>query len=433
MRRIFIDHGEAYGNLGDEAMLLNALRRLERHLGPVRFVVAREGRRPMPSLSAFDIEETTSPYMSFVRICDNPRLPLWVRVRAKLSGKTGLSRKVFEADLLAKSGRLAAADQDFRAFDQALRSCHAFYGVGAADFNDFNSRGAAFKTWVYRMARRSVPVVAVGSQGFGPVENKELLAAMREGFGALDLLSFRDCGFSAACTESLDVVGCECKIVGDEAFSLPPANSIVRDDALREAGLEPGEAFVAVHWRATDYTQDTRKFLASLADACDVVVRATAAKVLFVPMSYDVHSGDDQALFLELRGHMRNSSQLALLPLQRDVRVIKAVIGAALFTIGLSYHVHVFGLSQGRPALILYTGDYYRYKSDGLVGFYGAPSMAIDLERAAKELVAQAVEQIAAGAAGARDSIEQVNTRIREVNDWTIQKMAERIGEAGQC
>jgi polysaccharide pyruvyl transferase WcaK-like protein len=432
MRRIFIDHGEAYGNIGDEAMLLNALRRLENILGKVRFVVTREGQRPMPSLSGFDIEETPSPYMSFVRICDAPKLPFWVRTLSDWSGKTGLPRKVFEAELLSRSGRLAATDPDFHAFDRALHSCDAFYGVGAADFNDFNSRGAAFKTWLYRLARRAVPVVAVGAQGFGPVENCELLTVMREGFGAVNLLSFRDCGFSARCTESLRVAGCETKIVGDEAFSLPPADSSVRDRVLHEAGLEPSELFVAVHWRATDYTQDTRRFLVSLADACDMVVQATTAKLLFIPMSYDVHSGNDQEIFTELRNHMRSGSQLALLPLQNDARVIKAVIGAALFTIGLSYHVHVFGLSQGRPALILYTGEYYRYKSEGLVGFYGAPSMAIDLERSGSEQIAQAIDRISTGAARARGPIERVNARIREVNDWTMQKMAERIGEVSQ-
>src|SRR5262245_32080436 len=137
MRCIFVDHGEAYGNLGDEAMLWNALRRLEAHLGPARFVIPREGQRPMLSLPGFDIEETPSPYMSFVRICDAPQQPWWVRKLADWSGKIGLPRKIFEAELLARTGRLSATDPDFRAFHRALRSCDAFYGVGAADFNDF--------------------------------------------------------------------------------------------------------------------------------------------------------------------------------------------------------------------------------------------------------------------------------------------------------
>lgn len=432
MRRIFVDHGEAYGNLGDEAMLWNTLQRLSSYVGPARFVIPREGQRPMLSLAEFKIEETPSPYMSFVRICDTPRHPFWVRKLADWSGKTGLSRKVFEAELLTRSGRLAAVDPDFNAFHRALSTCDAFYGVGAADFNDFNARGAAFKTWVYRMARRAVPVVAVGAQGFGPIENPELATVMREGFPSLDLLSFRDCRFSAEFTAGLGDLGLETKVVGDEAFSLRAAEPEIRDRVISEAGLKPGEAFVAVHWRATDYTQDTRKFLAALARACDLVVEKTKAKLLFIPMSYDVHSGNDAELAEELRGHMRHGSHLLSLPLQKDARIIKAVIGQALFTLGISYHVHVFGLTQGRPALILYTGEYYRYKSDGLIEFYGPPSASIDMEHAPPERIARAIEVISAGAEAARRPIEQENLRILAENDWTFQRMAKRLTDAGR-
>jgi polysaccharide pyruvyl transferase WcaK-like protein len=432
MRRIFVDHGEAYGNLGDEAMLWNALRRLEKHVGPCRFVVPREGQRPMLSLPGFDIEETPSPYMSFVRICDAPKQPWWVRMLAGRSGKSGLSRKVLEAELLARSGWLALVDADFRAFHRALKSCAAFYGVGAADFNDFNARGAAFKTWVYRLARRAVPVVAVAAQGFGPIENKELVTVMREGFSALDLLSFRDCRFSAEFTAALGNLDCETRVVGDEAFTLPVADPAARDHVLAEAGLAPGEPFVAVHWRGTDYTQDTRQFLGKLALACDEVVDSTAAKVVFVPMSFDVHSGQDVELAGELAGRMRHPAHLVPLPLQKDVRVIKAVIGRAMFTLGLSYHVHVFGLTQGRPALILYTGDYYRYKSEGLVQFYGPPSAALDLARTPVEEIARAIRTIAGAGDMVREQIDKVNAGILAGNDWTLQRTAQRLVEAAR-
>jgi polysaccharide pyruvyl transferase WcaK-like protein len=387
----------------------------------------------MPSLPEFDIEETPSPYMSFVRICDNtPAQPLWVRKLADWSGKTGLSRKVFEAELLVRSGRLSAADPAFMAFHRALCSCDAFYGVGAADFNDYNARGAAFKTWVYRMAGRSVPIVALSAQGFGPVNDPELLTVMREGFSSLDLLSFRDCRFSAECTASLGRIDCETKVVGDEAFSLPVADDNTRNRILMEAGIRLTEPFVAAHWRGTDYTQDTHQYLPILAQACDQVVEKTSAKILFVPMSYDVHSGNDADLIVELRNQMRFGASLVALPLQKDVGIIKAVIGRALFTLGLSYHVHVFGLTQGRPALILYTGDYYRYKSEGLVDYYGPPSVALDLRWTTAERISLSVEEITFAAASSREPIERVNHQILEVNDWTLKEMAHRLKRVGR-
>jgi polysaccharide pyruvyl transferase WcaK-like protein len=432
MRLVFLDHGEAYGNLGDEAMLQSALRRLSAHLGPVRFVVPRQERRPLPSLAGFDIQEVPSPYTTFARVVDNPRHPWWARAVADVMRRRGIARELVIADLLARSGRLAVIDGDFGAFQSALRRCDLFYGVGAADFNDFFPRGVVYKAWLYRMARRFIPVVAVAAQGFGPLDNPELSPLMRQAFSAVDFLSFRDQCFSSAFTQTLGPLPCRTAIVGDEAFSFPAADAGRRDAAISSSGLGPSDSFVAVHWRATDYTQETHRFIPDLAHACDLIAQHTGAKLLFVPMSYDVHSGHDIELVDALRSKMRRPDQLVALPVQNDVAVIKAVIGRALFTAGLSYHVHVFGLAQGRPALILYTGEYYRYKSEGLIGFYGPPSAAVDLARTSAVGLEKAIAAISVGANAARGSIEDANARIGAVNDWTIEMAARRLEEIGR-
>jgi polysaccharide pyruvyl transferase WcaK-like protein len=432
MRLVFLDHGEAYGNLGDEAMLQSALRRLSARLGPARFVVPRQGHKPLPSLAGYDVQEVPSPFSTFMRLVDEPHHPWWARASAGIVRARGIARELMVVELLARSGRLAAIDADFAAFQSALRQCDLFYGVGAADFNDFFARGVAYKTWLYRMARRAVPVVAVAAQGFGPLDNPELRALMRKAFSALDFLSFRDHSFSAAFTQTLGRLPCRTATVGDEAFALPAADAAKRDEAIASSGLGVGDSFVAVHWRATDYTQETRRFIPDLARACDLIARHTGAKLLFIPMSYDEHSGHDIELVGALREKMSQPGKLYALPVQHDVAVIKAVIGRALFTAGLSYHVHVFGLTQGRAALILYTGEYYRYKSEGLVGFYGPPSAAIDLARTSATDVEQTIAAISAGAEAARPSIEDANARIRAVNDWTIEMAVRRLEEIGR-
>src|ERR1700732_877804 len=116
MRLVFLDHGEAYGNLGDEAMLQSALRRLSAHLGPVRFVVPRQERRPLPSLAGFDIQEVPSPYTTFARLVDKPHHPWWVRAVADVTRRRGMARELVIAEVLARSGRLAAIDGDFGVF-----------------------------------------------------------------------------------------------------------------------------------------------------------------------------------------------------------------------------------------------------------------------------------------------------------------------------
>ena len=236
MRRVFVDHGEAYGNLGDEAMLQSALRRLSAI--SARFDSWCRGKagarcRRWPAMRS-KRSRRRSHRLCACAIRRSGRYGSDLILR--LAKRKGLAREVLVADLLARSGRLSAVDTDFREFRAALGGCDAFYGVGAADYNDFNHSGAPYKAWLYRVARRAVPLVAVAAQGFGPVKNPELADVMREGFSALDILTFRDHAFSDAFTRGLGGLRCETRVVGDEAFSLPAAPVERRDHALAGAG-----------------------------------------------------------------------------------------------------------------------------------------------------------------------------------------------------
>jgi polysaccharide pyruvyl transferase WcaK-like protein len=311
----------------------------------------------------------------------------------------------------------------------ALARCDVFYGVGAADFNDFNALGAAYKTWLYRVVRPFVAVSAASAQGFGPLERIDLRRLMARAFDKLDLLSFRDHAFSEQYTRSLGPLSCRSKVTADEALTLPAADAARRSDYLRSAGLAEGEEFVAVHWRATDYTQETDKFYSRVAAAFDAAAEETGLRLVFFPMSYDVHSRHDDACYGAVRDQMASPQSLLMAPVVKDVGLVKAGIGAARFTLGLSYHVHVFALSQGKPALILFTGDYYRYKSHGLVDFYGPPCRAVDLAQASPDELRGAVRTVNAQHADAGRHIEAVNRQLLAVNDWTMCEIARLLRE----
>lgn len=429
--RVFVDHGEAYGNLGDEAMLLSALSRLEQHLGPCVFVLPREGDRPLPALQRFAIDYVPSPFAFFLR-AEQRLARCWPRlVRLGFPVVPGFEWKVRAARFLARAAALGLERDGGELLPAiaALRGCDAFYGVGAADFNDLNGRGAAYKTWLYRLARRHVRVMAVSAQGFGPVADPELLRLMRWGFGALDLLSFRDCAYSAQLTRELGPLPCATQIVGDEAFGLEASAPAARDAYLQSAGLRPGEPFIAVHWRSTDYVQETEQFYPAVARIFEDASRASESRLVFFPMSYDLHSRHDDDCGVALRRHMSSPERLLMAPKTHDVGLIKGAIGASRFTLGLSYHVHVFGLSQSVPALAVYTGDYYRYKSDGLVGFYGAPNASIDVAAAPGESAAkQALRRLLPVIEKARDNITRCNENIGAANSWTVLELARRLG-----
>ena len=126
---------------------------------------------------------------------------------------------------------------------------------------------------------------------------------------------------------------------------------------------------------------------------------------------------------------MKLPDWLLMAPISHDVGLIKAAIGASRFTFGLSYHVHVFGLSQGIPALILFSGDYYRFKSDGLVAFYGGVNRAVNIgSPAGVEDARAAIEAMLAQESGARAAIGTTNKELAQDNDWILGEISARLG-----
>ena len=428
-RRIFVDHGEAYGNLGDEAMLVSALGRLTKHLGPCVFVLPREGKRPIPNLEGFIVETTASPFLIFkaavnllVRYCGH-------FVRWLPGGRIPLRLCHMWATFLDRVGILKTIYPDYRRFVSDLAKCDAFYGVGAADFNDFNSFGATYKCWLYLVASRNVPLCIVSAQGFGPLRSPGLSLLMFKAFNQLHALTFRDAEFSASFCRNLGPMSCRMEVVGDEAFSLPAADAERCAVYIRKAGLNPDQEFIAVHWRATDFTQETQSLYPKIASIYDAVVEKTGLNLLFIPMSYDVHSQIDQDCYVEIRDMMKRPENFVSLGVTYDTGLIKGIIGLAQLTLGLSYHVHVFGLSQKVPAVIIFSGQYYYFKSHGLVDFYGSPNAVHDIEKSSMMDVLLTVMHCLADRAKASHSIAQVNAKLLKTNDLSIELLAKMLKE----
>lgn len=438
--RVYVDHGEAYGNLGDEAMLLNGLRRLIEYVGPCEFIVPAEEGKPLPDLSRYKVKLISPPHLVFrswqhpiavilLLLAQVPGLRPWLRdtngsrvwrwIAAILNIMITLHRMHF----------WPWTGKTLRAFIKALRHCDAFYGIGAADFNDGNLSGFIYKCWLYKTVRPWVKVSAVSAQGIGPLETPWARNLMKNAFKYVDILSFRDFRYSYEMVTSLNPKCMRSAIVGDESFSLPVPSRLEVNKFLHDIGVNPCEPFIAFHWRMTDYTQDTTPLIPCIASILDSLCDSLPYALIFFPMSYHAHSTFDEMCGWAIRGAMKHPDRMKVVPLCKDVHLIKGAVGAARYSLGLGYHIHVFSLSQGHPALILYSGEYYRYKSEGLISFYGQPNAAKDIEKTSCEDVVRAVMLIESRYDETCSSIQKVNERISAVNDWTIKEMTDLLGK----
>ena len=417
--RVWVEHSCGWGNLGDDALLISALNRLEHHLGPCSFVLPVLGQGQLPAAIP-PVRAVRAPQASLQDALEARPRKL-DRVAERLLAQEGFNTPR-RAALRALGRRALGVASKGAGFDE-LDGCDLVYVVGDNSFNDFYPEGVVDRRRLCQEARRRGIPVALSCQGFGPVRTRWARRELRRMLREVDLVSVRDSRAGLELVRRLGPRDLPARVTGDEAFALPAAAG---DELLRSAGIAPDEQFVAVNFRTSDCLRDTRFMAPRLASLLDAV--GERYRIAFFPMSYGGHWGVDTDYAETTRASMRAGDRLRIVPLSEDPGAVKAAVGRARFTLGLSYHMHVFGLSQGRPAVILYTGPYYPAKSEGLVGFYGAPSAALDLDSVSDSAVLAAVDAIEADYDATCARIAAANERIAADNDWLLEQLAERFG-----
>ena len=430
---IVVDHGEAYGNLGEEAMILNALRRLDLHLQPSAMHLVHQPGEPLPHGDNPKVQSVPSPLPSFRAAAD--------RLRRRLRRIPGFKRQddLFYWRLLAKIDRLwprmsgLGSDVHIQQFFHALEQSDVYFHVGMSGLNDCWEAGLVYKRWVLEQARRRGLLVILSAQGLGPVCSPSSRTEMKALLQLADVVTLRDRNYGTALLRDLGVKQAGGKIVFDEAFSFAAADKVTTKEWLESAGVTEGEAFIAFHYREKNYTGDHQDPTARLGGLLEQIHRETQLKILFVPMSYAAHSCVDSLMGKRISACIGNPAWFRVLPECRDPGIVKSVVGQARFSIGLSYHIHVFSLSQGHPALILFTGRYYELKSNGLVDFYGPPSRAMDLTTASDSEIVKAVLDIEQNRAETCRQIAAINQRLAEVNDWVFDEIRRRLEDGSKA
>lgn len=431
---ICIDFAEAYGNLGEEAMLLNAIDRLEANFGNCEFILPAEPGYPLPNLpsSVKVVESPRKYFLNLARIVHKVYrildcIPL-VRRCLLLNSNRNMSlwRNV---DRIAKwiLPLLLRLPTPTARVVRMMQECDMFYGVGSGSFNDYNVSYYVYRTWLYRMLKNKVKLSVLSSHGFGPNEDKWANMKMKEGFQALDIMSFRDCQYSEQLVDDMQLTNTIYATVCDEAFSLVASDSTEVELYLQEARLPKHSTFIAFHYRGSDCLRKTEDTYPKVASLLDRLCEVSPHYIMFLPMSYHQHSTHDVDCGQAICRLMRHPERFLQAPLCKNVRTIKGAVGRAHYAIALSYHINVFALSQGRPAIFIYTGDYYRYKVDGLLGFYGDQSRAFDLQKSSPEDVVASAMHIDSNYDSEIGRISKISEQILSTNDWHLRQARARL------
>lgn len=410
--RIYLDHGEAYGNFGDDAMLIAAHDRIRRSFDDdVEFIVpCREGCR-LPALS--NVQYTVSTREVIPDVVSKLYNRWWARFSFALRQPYLLERWI------ARQRRLLSKTKNWTHLSGVLEACDACYAVGCGNMNDV----APHVTLLYRLSLaleckvRTVPLIT-SSQGLGPFRYGWSVRVAENIKRLSDHFSLRYPLVNCGERSSLRALEKDALVVGDEAHGLALAGAEGCRLKLESIGHEWGNPYLVVHYREAGYTGSTERALEKLAQAFDAL--DFAGDYIFVPMSEGSHSGSDSDCGMRIKRRMRHGDRLRILTGNRDPRYAKSLVWNSSGVIALSYHLQVFAFGGGIPFFILTQGAYYRSKAMGMRNLAGSMTPVVDAEKATISSITRALGSWFQSRAGQVAEIEASRRRVETVNEQPV-------------
>ncbi len=415
--RIFLDHGEAYGNLGDDAMLIAAHRRILAALGEVEFIVPCRGGGRLPALSNTQFIE--SARLAIPEAIGRLKRFHWI-------GWLGRLRQPYlQERWVARRERLLSGSSGWQVTTEALSRSDALYAVGCGNMNDIAPHVTLlYRSALYRAARhRGVPIIT-SSQGVGPLRHRWSQAVASRICACSSHFSLRAPLAPIDEGARMDRVG-RAPVVGDEAYFLPAAGEAQWARLLQGHGVRPGSPYLVIHYRAADYVGDIGSPLEALAEGLRHL--AFDGHHVFVPMSVRGHSGSDVAVGEKLRTLLGKSVRFANIEPLQDPSLAKALVWRSSGVVALSYHLQVFALSGAIPFVILTQGRYYFPKASGMRLLAGTKTPLLDLSIPEAATARVVLAGWMAGRAAQIADLRASQRRIEPINTMPVEALLHHL------
>lgn len=363
VRQIFLSGEAGYHNLGDEGMALASASRLRSYFPDAKLVAT--GLDPLGAVLRHQ-----------AKIVPWPLLPQQLT-------------STYSKRLLQKTGRKLGAHEDFmdpvkvsfdRIFEKRYRNDHNFrfivseieksdfvFDMGHGGLNDvFDPFMLCF---LYYLAGRLAKPLFISGQSIGPLWRTRSKHMLYNALGAAHTIGLRDhqTSYNILVNEiGLDPSRHHILEIGDDTLDLLPQKPDSNIFSLAVEKLINSGDFFAVQWRGTDYTNSLSmtEQLLSLIEAIKYIYQRTHLMPVFIPLSWEM-SGDILTA-VRIKDYLQGQIPFFAAWEPLSVAETKWILGKARLGLGISYHFHVFLLSQGIPSIGVYTNTYYDIKLNGV-------------------------------------------------------------------
>ncbi|MBL4701361.1 MAG: polysaccharide pyruvyl transferase family protein [Phycisphaeraceae bacterium] len=361
--KIWLDQGCAYGNLGDEAMLLTAIDHLKKCFPGCQFVIPAHLNKPLPDVGPY--QQLPPPHEMFRLIGAALRRRNWLKYLSRpwLGENWDAYLSSTFIDGLFKN--LPDIQPIYRQLHDAIDACDMYYAVGAANLHDWSINESLLpRLWtVQQFKQRNKPVI-ISSQTIGPLTKRFAKYAVRKMVNKADQTTLRDPQVSLSWLNKIGLSSANIQAIGDEAFALKAAAADLTQKYLDQNGISKNQPYTLFHVRQTTYrgrleAQNPQLLKTLRRLACD-------RPVLLCPMSYGEHSGLDTHFFEQIKSHL-NLEQIKVAATITDPQLARSLVERSHSVVALSYHLQVFAIAASKPFICLTSGPYYEHKAKAIL------------------------------------------------------------------
>jgi len=392
--QIFMTGEDGLHNMGDEGQALASAARLKQYF-------------PMAELVATGFDPLGSVLRDQARIVPWPLTTYDLRANYLTHATRRLAHKLGASE----EWRDPVARKMDKIFEEQYRGNERFRSVLAdiekSDFLFDMGHGALTDVFdpfmlcfLYYLAGRLNKPLFISGQSIGPFWRKRTIRMLRETLAYAHTTGLRDKDVSRQIL--LDEIGVDTQRVhlmeiGDDTLDLTPKEPNWDYFSPPVAAAIRSGQFFAIHWRASDYTQtlSATERIVPLAEAIKRTCDITRLPAIFLPFSWEPHSSD-AVTAASIHDYLQGQVPFYAAWNYLEAAELKWLLGQARFGIGLSYHFHVFLLSQGRPSIGLYSNDYYKVKLNGAFRAYGyqASPLPYSLSLSTEQPFEAAIEKV---------------------------------------
>jgi len=427
--RILFDHGGIW-TMGDRAQTISAIESLKRTF-PSCTIISKSNPIDL-DLDMGQDAEYISPRAELEKVGSFTK---WVSCIPKCWKISKILRYAgrcstafctfFGAFTMRIFGLPLTPNKNLRSFLKELKQADFFVIAGNGGMTDVFFLGGLLSFGVEVIAAKIMkkPIVLTG-QGIGPIDNPWAQRFAKFFFKKVNYLTVRE-AFSLELIKKIGATPKKYELAVDDAHTFKSnETSLTSAKALMANWPRP---IISLNLREERYVETTDTFNEMIAKSVESLLAETGGTVICVPMQSEIEK--DMALYEDLETKLHNPDHMHILPADMaNPRTVKAIQEQVDIAVGSTYHVLLFALSAGVPALSIFFSDYYRQKLGGLMEQYHLPEGVIHGEKLTSETLTTEVLRMLKNKEALHQKLQIRNAELNALHKKTYAHIKELIG-----